>query len=323
MLNRRQLILGASTLLGGTALGAPALRAQPWPQRNVSLIVPFAPGGVTDIMARLAAERLSDGLGKPVVVENLSGGSGAIAAERALRGRGDGSTLFFATITQLCVLPFLQRIPYDPADFAPVAAVFSTPFLVTVRADSPYGDFAALLAAARRAPGKITYGSAGQGSLSHLASALIAQRGGLDMVHVPYRGEAPAFADLLAGTVDFITGSPVQVLPAVQAGQLRILATTGATRARQAPQAPVVAETFPGYAAATWNGVTVARGAPVDIDRMSNILRAAARDPAFVAQLARQGVDPVDLSPEAFGQLIAADTDRWRETIGQLGLSVG
>jgi tripartite-type tricarboxylate transporter receptor subunit TctC len=307
-------------ILAMTALAAPAL-AQP---RGVAVVVPYAPGGITDALARLSADWLSQRLDRPFVVENQGGAAGAIAAGRVARLRPETNTLLFTNVGTLCLTPFVQRTEYTPESFAPVSIVGTSAFFLIAGPRLPVESLAGLIAAARAAPGRLSYASAGNTSLTHLATALVVERAGIEVTHVPYRGAGPAFADLLAGTVDFMTATPAELAGHMGGGAVKVLAVTSPGRGARWPTIPALSETLPGVAVQTWNGYVAPLGtAPALIGDISRELRAAARDPGFVARLDRLGTDPVDHSPDEFGTRIAADAAMWRGLVTSLGLQVG
>jgi tripartite-type tricarboxylate transporter receptor subunit TctC len=295
-----------------------------WPQRPVTLIVPFAAGGITDLLARITAERLSGAFGKPFVVDNVAGAAGTLATGKAARAIPDGYTLLFVTTTQITVAPFVNRIDYDPArDFKPIAIVATTPFVIAVKAGFPADNLAQFVAYAKQHQGLLTYGTAGAGSLSHLSTAVFLRRAGLDMVMVPYKGVAPAFNDLLSGTVDMVSATPVELRPFVDTGKLKFIACSGGTRSAVMPDVPAIAESYPGHDIVTWNGIIAPSATPADIiDRLTREIAAAENDPEFTARLKKLGVDPSRVAGAAFAAVIAKDTEDWRKRVSEMGLQV-
>lgn len=316
MLGRREL-----GFLAG-ALAAPALaRAQ---SRAVSVVVPYAPGGITDALARLSAEWLGTRLDRPFVVENQGGAAGAIAASRVAKLKPDANTLLFTNVGTLCVTPFTLRTDYTPDSFDPISIVGTSPFFLIAGPRLQADSLAGLIAAAKAAPGQLSYASAGNGSLTHLATALMVLRAGIDVTHVPYRGAGPAFTDLLAGTVDFMTCTPAELAPYRDSQQVKVLGVTSPQALPRWPGVPAVAESLPGTSVTTWNGYVAPKGMPpAFLAEVSRELRLAARDPGFLARMDRLGADPVDHSPEEFRRRVASDTSTWREVLGATGLLVG
>ncbi len=315
-LSRRALV-AAALLLPGAAHGA-------WPERPVTLVVQFTAGGISDLLARLTAERLQAAFKQPFVIENQPGAAGLIATERVARARPDGYTLLFSTISQMTIAPYTNKISYDPVrDFRPIARVGTAPFFITVKHDFPARSLDEFIAYVKSKPGTLTYGSAGAGSLSHIASAIFLKRAGLDMIHVPYKGIAPAFADLLAGNIQMMSPSPVELQPYRGKDDLRLLAVSSPERAKAYPDVPAVAEKFPGHSVVTWNGVLAPRGtADAIVAALAGAIMAAERDEAFKARLERLGVDPLLETPEEFAAGIAADLARWRDLVREIGLQM-
>jgi tripartite-type tricarboxylate transporter receptor subunit TctC len=304
--------------------GFPADVQAAWPERPVTLIVPFAAGGITDLLARITAERLSGAFGRTFVVENVVGAAGTLATGKAARARPDGHTLLFVTTTQITVAPLVNKIDYDPVrDFKPVALVATSPFVIAVSAQFPADNLAQLVAHVKTQPGRLTYGTAGAGSLSHLSTAVFLNRAGLDMIMVPYKGIAPAFNDLLGGTVHMVSATPVELKPFIDAGKLKFIAASGASRSAVMPNVPTIAETYPGHDVETWNGIVAPSGTPGDIiDALTREITAAEDDPEFTGRLKTLGVDPSRVAGEAFAALIAKDTEEWRKRVTQMGLQI-
>ncbi len=311
-----------AVMLAMAALAAPAHAA--WPERTVTLVVPFAAGGITDVMARLTAERLQARLKQNFVVENVVGAAGTIAATRVARAEPDGYTLFFATVNQITIAPFTHNISYDPIkDFRPISIVGTSPFVITVGEAIPAKSLPEFIAHVKSRPGQVTYGSAGAGSLTHLAAAMFAKSAGLQMGHVPYKGIAPAFQDLVAGHIAMMSPSPVELKPMLETGKLKPLALTADKRSNLMPGVPAITEFVKSPPVVTWNGMMAPAKTPgAVIDLLSREIRAAEQDPAFVDRLARIGIDPVLHTPEDFARIIAEDTARWRDIIKDLGLKV-
>jgi tripartite-type tricarboxylate transporter receptor subunit TctC len=312
-------------LLGAFAALPVAAQAQSWaPERPLRLIVSFAAGGSTDVTARLVAQALGERLGQPVVIENRPGAGGNIGAEAAARAAPDGHTLFMAVSGILAANKALYRsLPFDPVrDFAPLSVVAYIPNLIVVNPELPVRSIAELIAYAKARPGQVNYGSAGAGTSLHLASALFAAKAGLDLVHIPYRGGAPAATDLIAGKIQMIASPMVEVIGAVQAGTLRPLAVTTARRSAAMPDVPTVAETLPGFEVTLWNGIVApAATPPAAVARLSAELNAVLREPAVVRKLAEQGSEAAPSTPEAFADFIRTELPRWAEIVKISGAS--
>ncbi len=318
MLSRRTVLAG----LGSAGLMKPALlRAQAaWPSQIIRLVVPFTPGGSTDVLARLIAHRLERVIGgRGFVIENRPGAGGMTAAAAVAKSEPDGHTLMMGHIGTLAFNPSLYPgIAYDPVkDFQPVALVASVPNILVVNPQVPAQSFAEFVAHAKANPGKLNYSSGGQGSAAHIACAYLAHKAGFQAVHVPYRGTAPSVNDLVAGQVQFtLTGGPA-VLPLAHAGQLRPLGVASAARVSFAPQLPTIAESgLPGFEAVQWYGVVAPAGTPRPIvERLNREINAALDQPEFAAALDRDGAIARKETPEGFGRLIASEIALWREII--------
>jgi len=297
--------------------------AQSWPQKPVKVIVPFPPGGVTDSIARITADWLSQRLGQPVVAENRPGASGAIAAELVARADPDGYTLLSAAAPQLAIVPHVQKIGYDPVkDFAPVSIVGTNPFALGCNEKLPVKSLKELADYARARPGQLSYASPGSGSVGHLTMELFLARAGLKMEAVLYKGGGPAVADMVGGHVPCYFGNLSELIPHSGTGRINILATSGAQRAPQLPNVPTVAEQgYPGFRTLTWNGYVAPAATPREIvDRIAREIAAACRDAGFAARLDKIGVDPVCGTPAEFSQAIREDLQIWKEAVQAAGI---
>ena len=305
---------------------APAF-AQGWqPQRPIRLVVPFAPGGQPDVVARALAEPLGRALGQPVVVENRAGAGGNIAAEAVARAAPDGHTLLLGTNGPLAVSPALTRaLPYDPLrDLAPVTLVGTSPNLIAVHPSLGVTTLAGFVALARAQPGKLNFASVGKGSISQLSMELLAASAGMRLVHVPYNGGAPAVLALVAGDVQALSLNPTALLPQVEAGKVRVLAQTCARRSALIPDVPTVAEAgFPGFEADVWMAVMAPAGTPAAaIRRLNAELVAIIRSAAMRESLwKRQWIDPVGSAPEEVTALIRRESAKWAEIVAKAGLA--
>ncbi|MFL9825391.1 Bug family tripartite tricarboxylate transporter substrate binding protein [Rhodoplanes sp. SY1] len=328
MTTRRALLksLAAGAMVAGAGtMGLPlSARASGWPDRPVRILVPFAAGGNTDGIARLLAAHLSDRLGQQFVVENRTGAGGTIAAEATARSPADGYTLMVAAVAQMAVFPAIKKTNYDPlTDFAAVSNVASNPFCLVVHPSFPATTLPELVAYVKERPGKVVYASGGNGSISHLTMALFVKRAGLEMMHTPYRGGAPAVADVIAGHVPMYFGNLSEALPHA-GGALRPIAVSGATRAAKLPAVPTVAEQgYPGFKTDTWNGLTAPAGTPKEIvDLLAREVKAALKEKKTLEQLDSFGVDPIGSTPDEFKATIAADLALWREAVKDANVSL-
>jgi tripartite-type tricarboxylate transporter receptor subunit TctC len=309
---RRTMLLGALA-----CLAVPAAKAQSG--KTLRLIVPFPPGGSTDILARVVGAKLGPALGQTVVIENKPGAGGSLGATEAARAEADGNTLLMGHIGTLAVNPSLYpKLPYDPLkSFVPVAWVARVPNVLVVNANSPIKTLAELVARARAQPGQLTYSSGGNGSAAHITFEYLKLQAKIFMLHVPYRGTAPSVTDLLGGQVDAtFTGAPA-VLPHVRSGRLRALAVSSPQRLAALPDVPTVAESgYPGFDADQWYGIVAPAGTPAAVVKHLNAeINKALRMPSVAEQLATEGAIPTPSSPEAFGQLIAREIPRWAQVV--------
>jgi len=295
----------------------------PWPQKPVKVIVPFPPGGVTDSLARITADWLTQRLGQPVIAENRPGASGAIAAELVARAEPDGYTLFSAATPQLAIVPHVQKISYDPVkDFTPIAIVGTNPFALGCNQRIPATSLKQLVDHAKAHPGELSYASPGSGSVGHLTMALFLARAGVKMEAVLYKGGGPAMADVVAGHVPCYFGNLNELIPHAGGGKINVLAVSGEKRAPQLPQVPTVAEQgYPGFRTVTWNGYVAPAGTPKSIvERIAREIAAGCKDAAFAGRLSKIGVDPVCSTPAEFEQAVRDDLAIWKEAVQAAGM---
>jgi tripartite-type tricarboxylate transporter receptor subunit TctC len=321
MQTRRQCLWGIAALAvpcAGRAAPAPE-----WPQRSVRIVVPFAVGGHSDIIARLIAQPLSEAFGQQFIVENKTGAAGVIAAEAVARAAPDGYTLFMGSPSQIAITPAMTKTAYDPVkDFEPVSVIGTSPYVLVVHPGLPVKNIAEFVAYARGRPSGCTYVSSGVDGMVHLATALFQKRAGLAMIPVTYKGGSEPINDVIAGRVDAYFANSSVILPHVASGTLRPLATSGATRARQLPDVPTFIEAgFPGFTFLTWNGPMAPAGTPEAIvARLAREIARAAQQPKIAERLANIGVDPLGNSPAQFADMVAADIALWREAVRSAGL---
>lgn len=293
-----------------------------WPERPVKLVVPFAAGGLTDVTARITAERLRQTFNQSFIVENEAGATGTLAAQRVARSDPDGYTLFFCATNQIAIAPFTHAIGYDPIkDFKVAGLIATTPFVIAIGEHVPAKTLEQFISYVKSKPAKFTYGSSGIGSLSHLASAAFFKAIKIEAPHVAYRGIAPAFQDLLAGHVDMVSASPVELKPQLEGGKVRALATVDFKRSSALPNVPVIGDLAPGVAAVNWSGIMAPAGTPdAIVNVLAKAIAAMTKDPSFVEQLEKIGVDAGTGTPEEFKQRILTDMERWRVIVEDLGL---
>lgn len=300
------------------AAGAQAM-AQSWPSTRITLVVPFTPGGSTDILARLLGQKLEVALGQPVIIENRPGAGGSIASAAVARSTPDGTTLIVGHIGTLAVNPGLYaKLPYDPVkSFEPISLIAKVHNVLVVHPGVPAKSVAELIDYARRNPGKLNYATGGNGSAAHMAIIAFSLAAGLDMVHVPYRGTGPALQDLISGQVQLtMTGAPT-VLEHARSGLLRGLAVSSANRIEAAPDLPTIAEAaLPGFEASQWYGVLAPAGTPrAIVDRLNAEVRNAITAPEVAQRLVAEGAEPWVSTPEAFRAHIAQEIAVWGDII--------
>ena len=303
---------------------AAVTQAQSFPSRPIRFLVPFPPGTTTDVVARLVALRASERLGQQVVVDNRSGASGTIGVETVARAAPDGYTWGLGTTTTHALAQILNpKLSYDPLrDFAPVALLGESPYFLTTNPTLPAANVKEFVAYARANPGKVLYASVGNFSMGHLAGELLKKAGGIDMVHVPYKGSNLALIDLVAGRIQLNISTIAASLPHVRAGKLRALGVASPQRIATLPQTPTIAESgFPGYQAVLWVGVFAPAHTPAAVlTRISKELDATLRAPGMREALAEQAFEPAELAPAAFSERIRDDNVRWRKVIADAGL---
>jgi len=297
--------------------------AQGFPSKPLRMVVGFPPGGGNDIVARIVASRLQESLGQPVVVENRPGNAGVIGAEAVAKAAPDGHTLYLGS-TGNSIAPSIQaRLPYDPVTgFAPIGLVGIAPSVIVASAGLPVKSIAELVAHAKARPGKVTYASSGNGTTLHLGGELLKSMAGIDLVHVPYKGNAQAIADVVGGQVDLIISALPPALPLAKAGKVKILAATTRERIRSMPELATVAEQgLPGYEIFTWYGVFATGGTPeAVVERLGAELRATVADPKIRDQLDKQGVDATSSSPAEFRAFYAAEIAKWARAVKTAGI---
>jgi tripartite-type tricarboxylate transporter receptor subunit TctC len=325
-LTRRTALSAALGSAAGAVAAARGARAQDhFPSRPVTIIVPWAPGGSTDILARVVAEPLRQSMGQPFVVENRSGASGNIGSSVVARAVPDGYTLLFGSMSTHAMNGALfSTMPFDGVDdFSPISLLAFVLNTMVVHPSVPANNVAEFIAHARANPGKITYASAGAGSTNHLCAAMFARMAGIDKVHVPYRGGAPAVLATVAGQTQLLFSAGTQTLGHVQGGRLRLLGVTEARRSRLMPDVPTVAETLPGYEMAVWYGALGPKDMPRDLlVRLNAEINRALMLPEVRDKMADIGVEVVNETPDAFAGRLRADAAKWGKVIRELGITM-
>jgi tripartite-type tricarboxylate transporter receptor subunit TctC len=296
--------------------------AETYPSRPVRWIVGFTPAGGNDIVARLMGQWLSERLGQPFVIENRPGAGTNIAAEAVVNASPDGYTLFLANLSSAINATLYEKLNFNfMRDIAPVAGISRAPLVMVVHPSISAKTIPEFIAYAKANPGKVNMGSAGIGSAGHLAGEQFKMMAGVNLVHVPYRGNAPALTDLIAGQVEVLFPSAASSIEYVRTGKLRGLAVTGATRSDALPDLPTVAEFMPGYEASSFYGIGAPRNTPAEIvDKLNREVNAGLADPKMKVRLAELGGVAIAGSPTDFGKLIASETDKWAKVIKFAGI---
>jgi tripartite-type tricarboxylate transporter receptor subunit TctC len=307
---KRRTILQSPALLCLPALA----RAQSFPTKPIRYIVPVAAGGGNDMIARVVSERWGKALGQNFIVENQGGGGGVIASVATARAAPDGYTLMQGYVATHGTTPATRKVPYDAIkDFTPIGMIGGTPNVLVVNSALPVKTLAEFIDYVKKNPGRLTYGSAGQGSLTHLTMELFKQQIGAFMIHIPYRGIAPAFTDLIGGQTQAMFPGLAAALPHLRSGRVRALAVTGKVRSDQLKDVPTLEESgFKGFDAIQWYGSVGPAGIPADVVRHLNETQVAVlKDPELRERLSVEAVEPMPMTPEQFGQYIRADIQRW------------
>lgn len=299
--------------------------AQAWPTKPVKLVVPYPPGGATDIVARVIAERLSAQTGQPFIVDNRAGAGGNLGAEAVAKAPADGYTLLVATTAHAINKSLFKNLNYDvQRDFAPVSLLTQGPLVLVVHPDFPARSVSELIALAKAKPKSVSFASSGNGQSTHLAAELFASMAGAPMTHVPYKGSAPALNDLVAGQVPLMFDTMLTAMQHVKSGRLRALAVTGAQRSPAAPDVPTVAESgLPGYQAYAWNGLMAPAGTPpAVITRLNEELRTALSQPAVQERFSAQGFAATWTAPAQTAKFLESEVEKWGRTAQQSGAKV-
>ena len=320
----RVLWLAAATAV---LLGHVCARAQTYPTKPITWVVPFTPGGVTDTTSRAISKKMGEVLGQSFVVENRPGVGGSLATEQAAHAPADGYTVLYATSgTMAANLALYKNLKYQPLrDFIPVHGMFLSPTVLVVEASRPFKNVAELINHARANPGALNYGSAGPGTGTHLTSEMVQAKTGVKMTHVPYKGSNPALQDLLGGRLDLMYDYTVTLLPHIKAGKLRALAVMGSKRLPAMPDVPTIAEAgFPGLESSSWSGIVVPAGTPKPIVRkLSQAMHTALTDKALVAPFEEIGSQPlVDHDEEKFKAFITDEMKKWAEVVRVSGATL-
>src|SRR2546425_220814 len=317
-IQRRQIAAVAMAIAGLGLGGTPGLARGGSPAKTITMIVPAAAGGTTDLAARMAAQALAPVIGQSVVVDNKGGGNGSIAASLVKRAEADGYTLLMQYSGYHVISPHLTKARnWEQGDFQPVANVLSAPQIIVVRSELPVKTLAELVAYAKANPGKLNYASSGNGSLQHVTGAMLEQQAGIKMVHVPYKGTGPALQDLLGGQVDLTFGTAPPFMPHVQSGKLRVLAVTGTQRLPSLPAAPTTAEAgYAGVNATSWFAVFAPAATPKPvIDKLTADLKKVVENPAFKQKAQEQGATADYMNPQQLGAMVKTEWSNWAQVV--------
>jgi tripartite-type tricarboxylate transporter receptor subunit TctC len=320
-------VIAAAAMLwscGAFGQGPSPASAQAYPARPLRIVVPFAPGGPNDILARLIGQKITESWGQQVIVDNRPGGATVIGTEIAAKSPPDGYTLLIVSPTTATNPSLMAKLPYDTLrDLAPVILLATSPNVLVVHPSLPAKSVRDLLAIAKRRPGEVTFASGGPGTSTHLAGEILALRGGVKMLHVPYKGAAPATIGLLSGEVSFQFGSILPLTPHIKAGRLRALAVSSPTRAPALPDVPPVAETLPGFDASPFHGIVVPSGTPREIIlKLNHEIGRIMNLPETRQRLAVEGTEVRTGTPEEFDAYFRAEVDKWAKVIKEIGLRV-
>lgn len=315
----RLLALGRACCIALACLGSTTvLAAEPWPTKPIVVINPWAPGGPADIVARPIMQKLSERLGQPIVVENRAGANGVIGATAVAKARPDGYTLLFSHVGPIAISPAMQAdMPYDSIkDFEPVTQVVSAPLVLVVRPDLPIKSLQDLVAYAKSRPGKLSYGSVGAGSTTHLAGEMLHGMAGIDILHVPYKGAAPVITDMLGGQIDMAFINISGVMPYLPSGKLRAIAVSTLKRSTLLPDLPAISESYPGFEVNSWYGVMAPAGTPKEIvNRLQREIAIVLKTPEIMEVMKTGGLDPEGTTPEQYAAKIKEDLRRWAAVV--------
>ena len=304
---------------------APAAAQEAWPTKAVRMVMPFPPGSGTDVLARLISERLSRKWGQPVTVDNMSGAGGNIGGQTVTRAAPDGHTLLFVPAPPLVINQFMYKSTgYDPAKFAPISMVASVPYALVTRKDFPANTMQEFVAYAKANPGRITYASSSIGSTAQLAALQLSMINGLEMVHVPFRGAAPALTDVMGGHVDMVFDIVSTALPMWESGQIKVLGTGGPTRSRIMPTVPTIDEAgISGFQALTWFAMVAPPGTPDAITgKIYQDTLEALRVPEVASRIAAMGMDVAGMNPEESGRFFAQEAALWGKIVREAKISL-
>ncbi|WP_368921985.1 Bug family tripartite tricarboxylate transporter substrate binding protein [Comamonas aquatica] len=315
----------AAATLAVAGMGS-ALAADAYPDKPLTMIVPFSAGGTTDILARIVGQALGQELGQTIIIENKPGAGGNIGAQQASRAKADGYTLFMGTVgTHAINQALYKKLPYDPVkDFAPLSRVANVPNLLVAHPSRPYKTVQEMITYAKKHPGEVTYGSPGSGASPHVSGALFQSMTGAELTHVPYKGSAPAISDLLGNQIAVMFDNMPSAIQHVRSGKLRPIAVTTAKRSPELPDVPTIAEAgVPGYEATSWFGLWAVAGTPAPIlTKLQTALTKVLKDPAVAKKIADQGGEVVIETPAQFDAFIKSEAAKWGKVVKESGAEV-
>jgi len=316
--SRTRITRALAALAAGLCLSTGAA-ADAWPSKTIKIIIPFAAGGVTDVVIRTISPKLSEALGQPVVIENKGGAGGTLGTAMGAAAAPDGYTFIAPAASHTTTPSLYSKLSFDPVkDFAAVTQIVTVPYLLVVPASSPMQTLADFIAAAKAKPGTLTFGSAGNGSSNHLAGELLAGSIGAPLVHVPYKGSGPALADVLGGQLSFMFDTINTSTGHVKAGRLRVLGVGTPKRSKIMPDVAPIADTVPGFEAVTWIGLLAPAGTPKEIvARMHREIEKIVQLPEVQERLSASGAEPVASTPEQFGAYLASEVAKWGRVVKQ------
>ena len=324
---RRTVLRAVAAATMGAALMPAAFAADKFPSKPITMVVPFVAGGTTDILARIVGQSLGEELGQPVIIDNRAGAGGNIGGQFAARSAADGYTIFMGTVGTNAINEWLyKKMPFNPnKDFAPLTRVANVPNLLVANPQQPFKDVKELIAYAQANPGKVNFGSSGSGSSIHLSGELFKMMTKVDMVHIPYKGSAPAVTDLLGNQIAIMFDNMPSAIQHVRSGKLRPLAVTTAKRSPELPDVPTVAEAgVPGYEATSWFGLFAPAKVPADVQaKLHAAIIKVLQKPDVIKKIADQGGEVVTESQAEFAKFIAAENEKWKKVVKTSGASAG
>ncbi|MFS0758133.1 tripartite tricarboxylate transporter substrate binding protein [Noviherbaspirillum sp. 1P10PC] len=322
---RRTLIAASLSALALSAIVLPAQAEDKWPSKPITYVVPFPAGGTTDILARLIGQKLGPALGTTVIIDNRPGAGGNIGSELVARAAPDGYTIMGGTISSHSINASLYKLSYDPLkSFAPITLIGTNANVLVVNPSSPFKSVKELVAAARAKPGSLSFASAGNGTSQHLSAELFKTMTGIDMVHIPYKGSAPAIQDVIGGQVPLMFDTTVVAGPFIQSGKVRPLAVTSAKRVASLPDVPTMAEAgVPGYEVVSWQAMFAPAGTPSAIvQRLQTEVAAILKQPDVQERFAKLGVDPSGMAPQQLAEFQAAEIAKWAKVVKAANVKV-